>query len=105
MPCSASTIKKAATLAVFAAVRAAMLGCNELQVAFEKLALRLDLLSNISDVIGFDPDVAELVGSLDGGCVGGFYWVVDEMCTLLRCMDIECKVKRFEGKGGSSEGV
>ena len=96
MPCAAATVRKAAVLAAFAAIRAAMRGCSELQVELEKLALRLDLLSNVSDAVGFDPDVAESLAALDGECIEGFEWVVDEMCVLLRCMGVECRAKRFE---------
>lgn len=96
MPCAAATVRKAAILATFAAIRAAMRGCSELQVELEKLALRLDLLSNVSEAVGFDPEVAESLTALDEECIMGFEWVVDEMCMLLRCMGVECKVKRFE---------
>lgn len=97
-------MRKAAVLAAFAAIRAAMRGCNELQVELEKLALRLDLLSNVSDVVSFDPDVARSLAALDENCVKGFEWVVDEMCMLLRCMGMECKAKHFEREDEAPNG-
>ncbi len=99
MSCTAATVRKAATLAVFAAIRAAMRGCDDVQVEFERLALRLDILSNASEAVSFDPEIASILSRLDEDCIGGFYWVVDEICTLLRCMGIDCRAKRFESEG------
>ena len=97
MVCASDQVRKAAVFALFAAIRAAMRGLEEERMLLERLAIRLDLLSSLGAPVAHDPEVEEILTRLSKLSCDGFGWVVDEICTLLVCMGVECGKRIGEG--------
>ncbi len=104
--CDTTRIRKAAVLAFFGAVRAAMRRLPEARLAFEQLAVRLDLLASLEMPVSRDPEVVELIETLGAMSLDGFSWVLEEICDILSCMRVDCGSGREgdNGGGGAGEG-
>ncbi|AEM39386.1 hypothetical protein Pyrfu_1529 [Pyrolobus fumarii 1A] len=76
---------------LFAAVRAAMRGDNELREALEMLALRLDLLASLDMPVTLDPEVERIIRKIGNRISDGLEWVMNEVCDMLKCMGLTCK--------------
>ncbi len=88
--CSAEVIRKASVLALFGAIRASVKKLEDARLAFEQLAVRLDILASIGLPVSRDPEVESLVKKLSSMRLEGFKWVLDEICNLLSCMRAAC---------------